>query len=243
MGRISPLDQLISSSAFNDCSVTVIYSGVIITDVLLLCDGPSAPWPSLFCADVIVFFGTTPASLPVVLCIFVVPSSAQRTFASVAWLWETSHGVSWPRGLSNLTWETIAYSPPDQSQRSLLEPEKKTRLPSTFHASSLHSNGSIIYPYYQMCIHVWMWWVCMCPTRPTWNEKCMHMRMCAQTFWVPVFLILLVQTGNSPFLKSLVVRTLFVPHWNQETRSQPNDSFYLNGLLYSFTTTLYLSNS
>ena len=120
---------------------------------------------------------------------------------------------------------------------------EKTRLPSTFHASSLHSNGSIIYPYYQMCIHVWMWWVCMCPTRPTWNEKCIHMRMCAQTFWVPVFLILLVQTGNSPFLKSLVVRTLFVPHWNQETRSQPNDSFYLNGLLYSFTTTLYLSNS
>lgn len=43
MGQISPLDQLISNSAFNDCSVTVIYSGVIITDVLLLCDGPSAP--------------------------------------------------------------------------------------------------------------------------------------------------------------------------------------------------------
>lgn len=42
MGQISPLDQLISSSAFNECSVTVIYSGVIITDVLLLCDGPSA---------------------------------------------------------------------------------------------------------------------------------------------------------------------------------------------------------
>lgn len=36
MGQISPLDELISSSAFNDCSVTVIYSGVIITDVLLL---------------------------------------------------------------------------------------------------------------------------------------------------------------------------------------------------------------
>lgn len=40
MGQISPLDQLISNSAFNDCSVTVIYSGVIITDVLLLCDWP-----------------------------------------------------------------------------------------------------------------------------------------------------------------------------------------------------------
>lgn len=40
MGQISRLDQLISSSAFNDCSVTVIYLGVIITDVLLLCGGP-----------------------------------------------------------------------------------------------------------------------------------------------------------------------------------------------------------
>lgn len=56
--QICPLDQPISKSAFNDCSVTVIYSGVIITDVLLLRDGPSAPppSPSLFCADVIVFF-------------------------------------------------------------------------------------------------------------------------------------------------------------------------------------------
>lgn len=43
MGQISPLDQLISNSAFNDCSVTVIYSGIIITDMLLLCDGRSAP--------------------------------------------------------------------------------------------------------------------------------------------------------------------------------------------------------
>lgn len=76
MGQISPLDQLISNSAFNDCSVTVIYSGVIITDVLLLCDGLSAPRPSLFCADVIVFFGNTPASSTVVLCIFIVSSSA-----------------------------------------------------------------------------------------------------------------------------------------------------------------------
>lgn len=172
MGRISPLDQLISSSAFNDCSVTVIYSGVIITDVLLLCDGPSAPWPSLFCADVIVFFGTTPASLPVVLCIYVVPSSAQRTFASVAWLWETSHGVSGPRGLSNLTWETIAYSPPDQSQRSLLEPEKKHAYLQLFMLLLCIKMAQSSTLYYQMCIHVWMWWVCMCPTRPTWNEKC-----------------------------------------------------------------------
>lgn len=45
MGQIGPLDQLISSSAFNNCSVTVIYSGVIITDVLLLCDWPVPPPP------------------------------------------------------------------------------------------------------------------------------------------------------------------------------------------------------
>lgn len=32
MGQISPLDQLISTSAFNNCSVTVIYSGVIVTE-------------------------------------------------------------------------------------------------------------------------------------------------------------------------------------------------------------------
>ena len=70
MGQISPQDQLISNSTFDDCSVTVIYSGVIITAVLLICDGPSAPSPSLSCADVIVCFGTTPASFTVVLCIF-----------------------------------------------------------------------------------------------------------------------------------------------------------------------------
>lgn len=40
MGQISPLDQQIFNSAFNDCSVTVIYSGVIITDVSVICDGP-----------------------------------------------------------------------------------------------------------------------------------------------------------------------------------------------------------
>lgn len=84
MGQISPLDQPICSSAFNDCSVTVIYSGVIITDVLLLCDRPAAPSPSLFCTDVVVFLRTTPASLTVVFCIFVVSSSAKCTFASVA---------------------------------------------------------------------------------------------------------------------------------------------------------------
>lgn len=70
---------------------------------------PRPSSPSLFRADVIVFFGTTPASFTVVLCIFVVSSSAKCTFASVAWLWDTQD-VSWPTGLSSLALETIAYS-------------------------------------------------------------------------------------------------------------------------------------
>lgn len=70
---------------------------------------PQPPSPSAFRADVIVFFGTTPASFTVVLCIFVVSSYAKCTFASVAWLWDTLD-VSWPTGLSSLALETIAYS-------------------------------------------------------------------------------------------------------------------------------------
>lgn len=85
MGQISPLDQLISNSAFNDCSVTVIYSGVIITDVLLRCDGPSAPAPSLFRADVIVFFGDY-SSLFLLWCFafLLFQVLLKCTFASVA---------------------------------------------------------------------------------------------------------------------------------------------------------------
>lgn len=69
MGQFNLLDQLSSKSAFNDCSVTGIYSGVIlITDVLLLCKGRVTPWPPLLsCAHVIVCFGTTLASFTVVL--------------------------------------------------------------------------------------------------------------------------------------------------------------------------------
>lgn len=111
MGQISPLDQLISNSAFNNCSVTVIYSGVIITDVLLLCDWPVAPnphphrsVPTWSC-----FMGLLQPLLLWCFSIFVVSSSAKCKFASVASLWDTSYCVSWPTGLSNLVWETIAY--------------------------------------------------------------------------------------------------------------------------------------
>lgn len=206
MGQISPQDQLISSSAFNDCSVTVIYSGVIITDMLLLCDGPSAPSPSLFCADVIVFFGTTPASFTVVLCIFVVSSSAKCTFASVAWLWDMSHGVSWPTGLSSRAWETITYSPPDQSQRSLAEPEKNTYLHSVMLPLRIKISLSSTL-YYQMFIHVWMW-VSMHVSNMCTVLICMHTRICAQTLSSGVFFTLLVQTG-SPCLNLFGCQYLF----------------------------------
>lgn len=184
MGQISPLDQLIFNSAFNDCSVTVIYSGVITADVLLVCDGPWACSPSLFCANVIVFFGTT-ASFTVVLCIFVVSSSAKYTFPLVAWLGD---GVVWPMGLSSLAREIISFSPPplDQSWRSLFEPHKDQ--PSTRHASTTF--------YYQMCIHVrvstsvtytFMLTLYLC----VW--ECVH-RLSEFQYVLPV----LVQTGCSP---------------------------------------------
>lgn len=79
MSQISPL-ELISNSAFNDCSVTVICSAVIITVVLLLCDWPIGPSPSLFRADVLmVFWDFTPAPIAVPLCILVVSCSAKCT--------------------------------------------------------------------------------------------------------------------------------------------------------------------
>lgn len=105
------LDQSISNSAFNNCSVTVIYSGVIITDVLLLCDWPVPPhpYPHRSVPTWSCFMGLLQPLLLWCFSIFVVSSSAKCKFASVASLWDTSHRVSCPTGLSNLVWETIAY--------------------------------------------------------------------------------------------------------------------------------------
>lgn len=136
MGLISALGQLISSSTFNDCSVTVIYSGTIITDVLLLCERPSATSPSLLCADVIMFFRTTPVSFTVVLCIFVVSSSATCTFASVAWLEDTGHGVSWPTGLSSLTRDDRIFPPGPITAQPVWTIEQPTFNLSCFHFKS-----------------------------------------------------------------------------------------------------------
>lgn len=139
MGQISLLDQLISNSAFNNCSVTVIYSGVIITDVLLLCDWPVAlPPPSSFCADVIVFYGTTPASFAVGALAFL--------------LFPVLLNASLPRWPHSGTRVTASSDQQDcqtscerrlhtrprthRSQCSLSEPDN--HLPSDCHASTFH---------------------------------------------------------------------------------------------------------
>lgn len=175
MGQISPLDQLISSTAFNDCSVTVIYSGVIITDVLLLCDGPSAPSPSSFCADVIVFFGTTPASFTVVLCNFcrlkfclmhvclggLTPGHESRCFLT--------NGIVKPRVRDD------RIPPPPQPP-----PTTDKDQPSTCQAPTLRWNLSIMYPLlpdvhtcvsvseYACVQHVHVYGICMR------MRKCVH---------------------------------------------------------------------
>ena len=113
MGQISPRDQLISNSAFINCSVTVINSGVIVTDVLLLCDAPpTGPSPSSSCADVIMFFGN---------------------YSSLFWLWcfaflllqvlLNARLPQWPR----------LESPPDQWDRRSLAREAVAYSPRTNH--------------------------------------------------------------------------------------------------------------
>lgn len=178
MGQISPLDQLISSSAFNDCSVTVIYSGVIIADVLLLCDGPSGPpqtpHPSSSCADVIVFFGTTPASFTVVLYILFLSLQVllKCTFASVAWLAREGVEIGWTRVTASPDQRDcqtsremmIAYSPRTNHSAACLNLDKTPN----FNLSCLRLTVSLSSTlYYQMCI-LYMCeceWVCRCPAR------------------------------------------------------------------------------
>lgn len=154
MGQISPLDQLISNSAFNDCSVTVIYSGVIITDVLLLRDCPSAPLPSLFCADVIVFSGAThpvwsgPAPSTVALCVF-------RCFKFCL----SARLPRWPDPGTRVTAspdqrDCQAFANPHRPQRSLVEPDK--HLPSTFHTAF---NSLYHLPFTTRCAYMCEFWV------------------------------------------------------------------------------------
>lgn len=232
MGQISPLDQLISNSAFNDCSVTVIYSGVIITDVLLLCDGPSAPSPSSLCADVIVFFGTTSASFTVVLCIFVVSSSAKCTFASVAWLWNSSHGISWPTGLSSLSWETIANS----SGPITAQPVQTGKTP-TFDLSYFLSIKPLYHLFFitrcaYMCECEWMH-VCMCPTC-----SCVRYRYAYATFWVPVCILPCWYKLVTAFAwTSLVVRDLlFSPELKKLEFDWYDSLIFISSCIYSLTT-------
>ncbi len=156
MGQISLLDQLISNSAFNDCSVTVIYSGVIITDVLLLRDGPSASLALIVLCRCDCVFGNTSASFYCGALHFCCISSAKCTFASVASLWDTSHSVSWPAGLSSLVCEMITYSSPLRTNHGATCLELDKHLPSTCHASTLHSDLSLICPFPNVhtCVNV-----------------------------------------------------------------------------------------
>lgn len=85
MGQISPLDQLIYNSAFNNCSVTVIYSGVIITDVLLLCDWPVGPLALIvLCRCDRVFWDYSGLFLLWCFAFSLLPVLLKCTFASVA---------------------------------------------------------------------------------------------------------------------------------------------------------------
>lgn len=217
MGQISPLDQLISSTAFNDCSVTVIYSGVIITDVLLLCDGPSAPSPSSFCADVIVFFGTTPASFTVVLCNFcrlkfclmhvclggLTPGHKSRCFLT--------NGIVKPR-----VRDDRIPPPPNPHPPQIKINLQPVKLPLCVEISLSCTL------YYQMCIHVWVWVsmhvsnTFMCTV-----YVCVWESVCTDFLSSSVFFTPLVHTGESPrFHLFGCWRLLFLP-WTQETRIQP----------------------
>lgn len=115
MGQISPLDPLISNSAFNDCSVTVIYSGVIIPDVLLLCAGCRPPLPHCSVPMWSCFLGLLQPLLLwcFAFLLFQVPLNARSP--------------RWPDSASVKKDDRI--HPLDQSQRSLFEPCK--HLPST----------------------------------------------------------------------------------------------------------------
>lgn len=108
MGQISPLDQLISTSAFSDCSVTVIYFRV-----------PPLRRPVGRSASMCFLGGATPASFTVVLCIFF--AVFQRGSLT---------GRHEPRRLPTtgdgrgLAWERrLHFIPSDRSQSSLFEPE------------------------------------------------------------------------------------------------------------------------
>lgn len=189
MGQISPLDQLISNSAFNDCSVTVIYSGVIITDVLLLRDGPLAPLPSLFCADVIVFSGLLQ---PLFLWCF------------AFWLFQVLLNARLPRWPDSGTRVTaspdqrdcqasrerrshIPFPPPVQLQHRLSEPDKKNLL-STCFMLPLCNEISIIYPLLpdvHTCVNVSEY---ACVKHVHVYSRCMHMKVCTDFLSSSVFL-------------------------------------------------------
>lgn len=164
MGQISPLDLLISNSAFNNCSVTVIYSGVIITDVLLLCDWPVGPLALIVLCRCDRVFRPLFA---VVLRIFVV-SGLHVCLGGLTLGHESlrllTDGVVRPRVRDdNLP------PPTHRSQCSLSEPDKHP--PSNCHASILALKS----PDVHTCVNARE---CACVQHVHVYGICMHMRTC-----------------------------------------------------------------
>lgn len=233
MGQISPQDQPISNSTFNDCSVTVIYSGVIITDVLLFSDGPSAPRPLCPVPMWSCFLGLLQPLLLWCFAFFFASSSAKCTFASVAWLGDTTHSVSWRTGLSSLTWEMIAYSLRTNQSAACLN-RINTYLQHDFLLLSINICLSSTL-YYQMFIHAWMWVstqvsnTFMC-TVFVCKWECVHRLSELQCVFNPA--------GTNWWQLLLEFLWLSAPFsllWNRETRIQPNDTpiffFFLHSLI------------
>lgn len=133
--------------------------------MLLVCDGPSAPSPSLFCADVIVFFGTTPASFTVVLCIFLVSSSVNARF-----LWWPDLGMA-----SSDQWDCRA----SHERQSHIAPPHPLNLDQspTFNLSCFHY---LLLPDVHTCVSTSVTNTFMC----TLYTVYVCMRICAQTFSV-----------------------------------------------------------
>lgn len=80
------------------------------------------------------------------------PSSAKCTFASVAWLWGTSHGVSLTNGI-------VKHRARDRRVflTSRFSPRIRTDRCQNFNLSRFSFQNLSSSLYYQTCIHVWLW--------------------------------------------------------------------------------------
>lgn len=130
------------------------------------------PLPSLFCADVIVFFGTTPTSSTVVLCIFCSLS------ARLTW-WPD------PRG-----WHHVLIEPRETNSHHNPYHGPVMALPAWNPTNTCLQPLMLPLPLnYQMCIHVWVQSTC-----PRVRYVCVNEDACTDS--EP--LCVLVQNGYNP---------------------------------------------